>query len=278
MEEHCAAGWLTVDHKRPRLDQQLHAGNIIRLVIPDTVEPPISAALGVLYEDAHLLVLDKPAPLPVHAGGRFFKNTLQWIAQQAWPDVTLKPAHRLDAQTTGVLVCGKTTAAARALVAAFAAREVEKQYLARVQGVPDPPEQVVEAPIHARPQRAGTRKVDASGQAASTELRLTQVLPDGTSLLAVTPRTGRTHQIRIHLQLIGLPIVGDPAYGHTPRLEAGFAHTSAPLCLHAHQLRLRHPATQEWLQFSAPLPAHFGPVGPGCEGTDSVRQNGWEER
>lgn len=254
MAEHRDRGLLTVDHKPARLEQVLMAGNIVRMVIPDTIEPRISPDLKVLHEDAQLLVLHKPSPLPMHPSGRFNKNTLVWLAQHAWPDVTLKPAHRLDANTTGVLVCGKTPEVARALGVQFRERRVEKSYLARVHGVPDRAAFTIEAPIDARPSHAGTRRVQSHGQAARTDVKLVRTFSDGTSLLELQPRTGRTHQIRLHLQTVGLPIVGDSVYAHQIEVPAGFTQATDALCLHAHRLGLHHPATGEWTLFEAPAP------------------------
>jgi len=262
MAAHRDCGWLTVDHKKPDLDQILLAGNIVRFVVPDTVEPEISPALVVLHEDDHLMVFHKPSPLPVHPSGRFNKNTLVWIGRQAWPDVTLKPVHRLDANTTGVLVCAKTSAAARALVTEFRERRVQKRYLARVRGLPAETVFSIEASITPTPSKAGTRVVAADGQQAHTEVRLLGALSDGTSLLEVWPRTGRTHQIRLHLQTAGLPIVGDAAYADRSATSAGFTQANAPLCLHAHGIGFPHPVTGEWVEFSAPVPQHFGPEAP----------------
>ena len=258
MAAHRDCGWLTVDHKKPTLDQVLIAGNIVRFVVPDTVEPAISPALDVLHEDAHLMVFDKPAPLPVHPSGRFNRNTLVWIGRQAWPDVTLKPVHRLDANTTGVLVCAKTAHAARALVTQFRERQVHKQYVARVHGVPEAERFTIEAPILSTPSKAGTRTVDAAGQAARTDVALISTLEDGTSLLRLQPQTGRTHQLRLHLQTVGLPIVGDGAYAAGAETTTGFTRTDAPLCLHAHTLGFHHPDTDQWVALTTPLPDHFG--------------------
>ncbi len=254
---HIARGWLTVDHKPPRPDQLLFAGNIVQMVIPDTTEPPVSPLLTVLHEDDHLLVFDKPSPLPVHPSGRFNRPTLVWLAARAWPDLTLKPVHRLDANTTGVLVCARTTDAARALVAQFRDRRTTKRYLARVHGTPDRPTFTIEAPITATPDRAGTRTIAPDGQAARTEVALHTALPDGTSLVELRPHTGRTHQLRLHLKSVGLPIVGDAAYAATPLGQAAFTRTDTPLCLHAHHLGFTHPATGRWMDFEAPVPAHF---------------------
>ena len=257
MATHRDAGLLTVDHKKPSLAQVLVAGNIIRMVVPDTVEPPISPDLVVLHEDVDILVVNKPAPLPVHPGGRFNRNTLVWLGREAWPDVTLKPVHRLDASTTGVLVMGKSADAARALVAEFRERRVDKYYLARVRGAPPADVFHVDAPIASAPSLAGMRTVTAEGRAAHTEIRLLRSLPDGTSILEAMPSTGRTHQIRLHLHSVGLSIVGDNAYSGHSDVNGGFTRADQPIGLHAWRIRFRHPTTGRPVEFEAPLPPSF---------------------
>ncbi|HCH61865.1 MAG: hypothetical protein CL927_03905 [Deltaproteobacteria bacterium] len=254
MERHRARGWLTVDHKSVGLERVLVAGNIVRMVIPDTVEPAISPDLLVLHEDHDILVIAKPSPLPMHPSGRFNKNTLVWLAREAWPDLTLKPVHRLDANTTGVLVCGKTAPAARSLVAQFRERRVQKHYIARVHGAPDTPELTIDAPIAQRPSKAGTRSIQPDGQTARTDVRLLRRFSDGTSLLELRPHTGRTHQIRLHLQTVGLPIVGENAYTGDANPTTGFTRADPSLCLHATRIGFHHPTTEVWMEHAAPPP------------------------
>ena len=257
MEAHIEKGWIQIDKKRPTLDQVLVAGNTIDLVIPDTVEPSVGTRLTVLFEDDHIMVVDKPSPLPIHPCGRFNRNTLILLARLAWPDITLKPVHRLDANTTGVLVFAKTVPAARWLVTEFHEHRVEKTYVARVHGIPKQPSFTVTAAIEAAPSKAGTRKLHADGRQAITEIRLWRVLDDGTSVLYVEPKTGRTNQIRLHLNSAELPIVGDIAYGIAPDTTQGLTHEDRPLCLHAHKIQFRHPETQQAVAFHSEVPEHF---------------------
>ena len=259
MAEHIRQGWLLVDEKRPSLEQRLVAGNIIMVVIPDTVEPPIAPELTVLYEDEYLIVVDKPSPLPVHPCGRYNRHSLVLLARTAWPDITLKPVHRLDANTTGVLVFGKTKLAARRLVEEFTAHRVKKEYLARVHGIPEADHFVVDAPIEHTPSAAGTRLISQDGRAAITEFELIDEHSDGTSLLRIRPKTGRTNQIRLHLQSIGLSIVGDDAYAQSPETARGLTQDTSQLCLHAAQITFQHPTLDEPLTFSAPPPSYFTP-------------------
>jgi len=257
MQKHVAKGWIQVDKKRPRLNQILVAGNTIDLVIPNTVEPRVGTELNVLFEDDHIMVVDKPSPLPIHPCGRFNRNTLILLARTAWPDVVLKPVHRLDANTTGVLVFAKTVPAARWLVTEFQEHRVQKTYTARVYGSPELPTFTITDPIEAAPSKAGTRKLHKAGRPAVTVVRLLRTLHDGTSVLHVEPKTGRTNQIRLHLNSAGLPIVGDIAYGRAPDTTHGMTDVSTPLCLHAHTLAFRHPQHLETVIFTSDVPGHF---------------------
>ena len=175
-----------------------------------------------LHEDAQLLVLHKPSPLPMHPSGRFGSPSLVWLAQHAWPDVALKPAHRLDANTTGVLVGGKTPEVARALGVQFRERRVQKSYLARVHGVPDRAAFTIEAPIDARPSHAGTRRVQSHGQAARTDVKLVRTFFDGTRYVESSRAPVAPTRSDCTCQTVGLPIVGDAVYADQIEAPAGF--------------------------------------------------------
>ena len=231
-------------------------------MLPNTVEPPIGTELTVVHEDAQIIVVSKPSPLPVHPCGRYNLNTLVLLAREAWPDITLKPVHRLDANTTGVLAFAKTTDAARWIMTEFKEKRVEKEYLARVHGTPEQDAFIIEAAIEAMPSKAGTRKVGSGGQSARTDVQLSRVFDDGSSLLKVKPLTGRTNQIRLHLLSVGLPIVGDAAYGDRPDMSGGMTQTHTALGLHAHHLRFRHPLDGRWIEFRTEAPGWFHrPIG-----------------
>ncbi len=257
MSSHLDKGWLLIDDKRPRLNQPLVAGNIVKLVIPNMVEPPIATGLVVHYEDDHILVVSKPAPLPVHPCGRFNRNSVVIITRTAWPDIRIKPVHRLDANTTGLLVFAKTAQAAGFLINEFTAQRVKKVYMARVHGTPDVSRTSIDMPIQQAPSIGGTREIHTQGRAARTDFELCKTLKDGTALLCVRPHTGRTNQIRLHLQNAGLPIVGDVAYGHQPEVHHGLTQPSLRLYLHAHQLTFRHPEHRTTMDFESPIPDDF---------------------
>lgn len=243
------AGRLEVDgHVVRSLARCVRAGNQLVHVIPDEVEPDVASELRFVHEDDHIVVLDKPAPLPVHPSGRFNKNTVVGLLAHAFDGWRLHPVHRLDADTTGVLVLAKTPVAARQLGAQFEARTVVKRYFARVHGS-TPRRFCCEAPVARRPNDEGKRTTGA-GAVALTQFWTLRRGPT-TSVVAAWPRSGRTNQIRVHLAEMGHPIVGDQAYG--PDALAEF-QSGGSLCLHADALRFRHPADGRTLRFEATRP------------------------
>jgi RluA family pseudouridine synthase len=223
---------------------------------PQTVEPTVNGDVAVLYEDEALLVLNKPAPLPMHPGGRYTRNTLQHVLNTVYRPQKPKPAHRLDANTTGLVIVARNRHFAGRLQSQFADGQVGKTYLVRVHGHPQADGFQCDAPIGKEARAAGKREVDEQyGDAAITEFDVLRRLPDGTSLLEARPLTGRTNQIRIHCAFLGHPVVGDGAY------QAGYASPrltreldEAPLCLHAWKIRFAHPASGETMTFTAPPP------------------------
>ena len=220
-------------------------------------EPRVDARVRILHEDEALIVLDKPAPLPMHPGGRFNRNTLQWILRRVYHPQKPQPAHRLDANTTGVLLVARTRHFAACLQPQFEKGEVDKVYLVRVQGQPTEDTFVCDAPVSAMSGEAGTRTVDLeNGLPSRTEFRVLNRLPDGTALLEARPLTGRTNQIRVHLWHLGHPVCGDPVY--QPGTLLGAAQTlgvqKSPLCLHAWQITCGHPLDGRRVRFSAAPP------------------------
>ena len=165
-------------------------------------------------------------------------------------------AHRLDANTTGVVVFSRTKNVARQVQLQFERGEVKKQYIARVHGAPTSKAFRCDGPIVPKSSTAGARHVGDGGQASLTEFEFLRELDDGTSLLLCRPITGRTNQIRIHLSHLGFPIVGDPLYrGDQPLGERQTLDVEEQqLCLHAHRIVLKHPEDNREIDFEAPLP------------------------
>ena len=254
----CERG-LVVDseHQPAAASRTVRAGERFYYKQPNIVEPDVNADLRILHEDAALIVVNKPAPLPIHSGGRFHRNTLQHLLTTAYHPEKPRPAHRLDANTTGVLLLTRTRHYAARVQPQFAKGEVSKVYLVRVQGHPSQDEFRCEAPISSEPGEVGTREVDeVNGLPALTEFRVLVRDADGTSLLEAQPHTGRTNQIRVHLWHLGLPVVGDAVY--LPGGALGAVQTlpvGAPsLCLHSWKITIRHPLSQERVTYEAPPP------------------------
>jgi len=238
-------------------DQRVRAGEVYLHRTPANIEPAVNASIRLLHEDAAIVVVDKPAPLPLHPSGRFNRNSLQWILNEVYAPQKLRPIHRLDANTTGVVIFARTRHFANPLQTHFAAGEVEKLYLARIQGCPAEAVFACDAPIGAETTELGGRAVAEGGLAARTEFRLLRQFSDGTALVAARPITGRTNQIRVHLQHLGLPICGDQAYLPNHKLGETQTHNvgDPPLCLHALRISLVHPLTRERVTFESPAPA-----------------------
>jgi UPF0176 protein len=235
----------------------VRAGQRLLHRLPFTAEPPVNADVTVLYEDEALVVLDKPAPLPMHAGGRYTRNTLQQILNTVYRPQKPRPAHRLDANTTGLVVVARSRHFAGRLQVQFAQGRVGKRYLVRVHGHPDEDQFRCDAPIGRQVLASGTREVDAqAGDVAITQFMVLRRHADGTSLLEAQPLTGRTNQIRIHCAFLGHPVVGDAAYGSgDPAAQRQTLDVEEPpLCLHAWKIDFAHPVSGEPVQFTAPLP------------------------
>jgi UPF0176 protein len=245
--------FLDSDRQRVGPDHIVREGNSFLHHLPNTREPDVNADIRLLYEDEAMIVVDKPAPLPTHPSGRFNRNTLAYILAQVYRPQKPRPAHRLDANTTGLIVFARTAHFAKLLQAQFEAGTVEKTYLARVVGHPPEDAFCSTAPIRATAGVLGGRDVDSQGLPARTDFLVRRRDPDGTALLEVRPHTGRTNQIRVHLWDLGWPILGDPAY--LPDQQMGDTQTltvdAPPLCLHAWRLAFAHPITKERVAFEA---------------------------
>ena len=218
----------------------------------------LAPALTVVHEDAHLLVLDKPAGLLCVPGrGEDKQDCLSARATARWPDALV--VHRLDMGTSGLVLMARSPAVQRALGDAFAAQQVWKRYEAVVDGVlgESPHWSVIDAPLMADWPRRPLQKVDPAGKPSLTRWRVLETLPSrGASRLLLEPRTGRSHQLRVHLASIGHTILGDALYGDEDN------QGRAPrLMLHASVLQLRHPASGEAVRFESP--PRFGALGFG---------------
>jgi 23S rRNA pseudouridine1911/1915/1917 synthase len=235
---------------------------------------PLDFPLEILFEDAHLIVLNKPAGISMHPGAG---NDSHTIANAVVHHVGKKQlsvgesdrpgiVHRLDKDTTGVVVVAKSTPVHAALSRQFAERSVGRSYLALVYTTPRAVRTIqaddqgeVSAPIGRHPTNRKIMAISEDGRPAATLWKVQERFPHGT-LVECTLKTGRTHQIRVHMDSIGSPVIGDPVYGdfsNLPKPLRDSAHLLGRQALHAATLSFIHPITQERLSFSAPLPDDF---------------------
>ena len=249
----------------PKPNVPLSAGDVLSCSLPDP-EPvallPVDIPLAILHEDSDVVVLDKPPglvvhPAPGHPADTLVNALLHHCADLAGIGGELRPGivHRLDKDTSGVLVVAKNELALARLVAQFSAHSVEKEYLALVWGNPKNSSGTVDLPIGRHPVHRQKMSVSAKGRPALSRYRAIASGPLA-SLLEVRIETGRTHQIRVHLAHLGHPVVGDPTYGRARRGLPGGLSVPRQM-LHARRLRFAHPRDGRILDFFAPIPQDF---------------------
>ena len=263
------AGVLTVDGRTVKPKQPLAGGETLALEVELAAEVamrPEAIPLDVLYEDAHVLVLNKPAGLVVHPGAGNPSGTLQNALLHHDARLAEVPragiVHRLDKDTSGAIVVARTLPAHASLVAQLAERDVHRQYEALVQGAMVAGG-TVDAPIDRHPRDRLKMAVREGGRPAVTHYRVRERFPAHT-LLQVRLETGRTHQIRVHLAHVRHPIVGDPLYGSGLRMPRGATPELAEAlrgftrqALHAERLEFEHPVDGRRIECTAPRPADF---------------------
>lgn len=245
--------------------ERVRAGEIVILVRERFVEPETPREFGVLHRDEAITVVDKPAGLPVHPSATYHKNTLTSMLRARWGEGGPHICHRLDRETSGVVVCAIPGPDEVAVKRQFEARIVEKEYLAIVRGRIEADERCIEVPLRRASEGLHLRmEPHDDGLPALTELRVLERRGDRT-LVHLRPHTGRQHQLRVHLAAIGHPIVGDKLYGPgtssefvewvetgmTDALRARLGHDRH--ALHAHRCTIEHPRSGERMTFTAPL-------------------------
>lgn len=239
------------------LTYMLRAGDTLRLRIVETASSekilPVRLPLSIVYEDEDLLVVDKPAGMPIHPSMNNYDNSVanalaQYYADQGIPFV-FRCINRLDRDTSGLTLIAKHYVSAGMLSGAVGVKE----YLCLVRGIVSPPQGTISAPLARKPGSIIERVVDFEhGEPAVTHYRLVKV-KNGHSLVSLRLETGRTHQIRIHMKYLGYPLIGD--YLYNPDTE--FISRQA---LHSHRLVFPHPITGRRMEFVSPLPADMQKV------------------
>ncbi len=269
------------DGRKRRPSERVRYGEVVLLVRPPLPEPETPRTFEVIYEDDDVFVVDKPAGLPMHPTATYHKNTLTYLLRERYGKNPPHICHRLDRETSGIVVCAKHRDAERTLKQAFENREVEKRYVAITRGALPADEGLVDAPLG----RATTGlhvvmevRPEGDGLPAVTRYRVTarrDAPSDGSgddegasrTLVELEPETGRQHQLRVHLAHLGHPIVGDKLYGPhgvgafieyidtgmTPDLRRRLGHDRH--ALHAQDLFVAHPRTGAPLALHAPMPA-----------------------
>ena len=283
-----ARGGVTVNDTPARASRTLVRGDRVAVELPER-EPlrtlqPAPMPLVVVYEDEHLAVIDKPAGLVVHPAPGHWDDTLvnALLARGTalGGGVAGRPGivHRLDRDTSGLMVVAKTDLAHRRLGAALAARRVKRGYAALVWGHLDQSPTVIEAPVARHPGDRKRMTVAPQGRTARTDAYVVARFPVA-DLLRLELHTGRTHQIRVHLEHIGHPVIGDPVYGGggsrrisgAARRTADAVALAAPRqALHAAALAFRHPVSGALLEFHAEWPQDLRPTLAAAAGQDLV--------
>ncbi len=256
------AGGVTLDGVAVSPSTRVTGGEVMVIpeIAPVAAMAPEEVAFSVVWEDEAVIVVDKPPGLVVHPGAGRQRGTLAAGLVFRYPELAgVGPegraglVHRLDRDTSGVLIVARTEAAHSNLVEAIRRRKVSRRYLCLVVGVMEMATGTIEAPIGADPSDPRKRKVVVGGRPSRTHYRVLERFDDAT-LLEVTLETGRTHQIRVHLQAIDHPVIGDPWYGRPWKIEC------PRVFLHAWRIGFDHPITGEPIEVTAGLPSDLQAV------------------
>ena len=272
IQELIKSGFVKVNGESSKVSHRVRIGDLVRLTLPPPRPiqlAPESVDFGLVYEDTSLIVLNKPPGLVVHPAPGHHSGTLVHGLLEHCKDLSgirgiLRPGivHRLDKDTSGLIVVAKNDQVHQWLSSQFTAGEITKKYLAIVHGVPKQGEGRIDAPITRHPKRRKEMTVVSSGgKRAITLWKMIRDFGGSYALLSISPKTGRTHQIRVHLAHLGHPILGDPVYGYRrdkrdsvdPK-KGGLLSKAKRQMLHAGTLGFLHPNDKEYCEFNAPLP------------------------
>ncbi len=257
-------GLITVNGGEEPASYKIRGGDLITVRIPPPApseEAPEEMDLDIIYEDEVLLVINKPPqlvvhPAPGHRSGTLLNGLLGHLAKNGDPEGREDPpraglVHRLDQDTSGLMVVGKTPEVLDALMGQFKDRKVSKSYVALVIGIPPTKRGTIDAPIGRSSSDRKKFAVTDSGKPSLTRYRVMTTYAEGYALVDITLLTGRTHQIRVHFHHLGYPLAGDPVYKKRGvRTEKEFPR----IMLHAAKLGFTHPVTGEPMSFTSPIP------------------------
>lgn len=260
------AGFVTVDNVVLRAKDKVRTDQVINInanVTTETTDQPQAIALDVVYEDQDIIVINKPAGLVTHPGAGRVDNTLLNALLYRYPELTNLPRagiiHRLDKDTSGLLVIAHNLIAHTKLVADLQNRKIKREYATIVNGVMTTGG-TIEAPIGRHPFKRTHMAVKENGKSATTHYRIIRHFPAHTYLKVIL-ETGRTHQIRVHLAHIGYPIIGDPTYGKGPKIPTQCSDVLRQAlmnfkrqALHAERLGLAHPRTGQLMEWEVKPP------------------------
>ena len=277
------SGEVRINKGRASADTRVQEGDQVRLPpvrvsekIAEKAERPAPAReFPILLEDEHLIALDKPAGTAVHGGSGVSFGVIEQLRQARPQAKFLELVHRLDRETSGILLVAKKRSALTHLQDQFRERETGKTYLALVVGAWPANKKVIDTPLHKYLQPDGERRVrvttpdDPDGMRSITLVKVRSTVParpdeglPAFSLLEVTIKTGRTHQIRVHLASQGHPIAGDEKYGDFDLNRHLYKHGLKRMFLHAWRLQFNHPASGERIELLAALPPDLAPFAP----------------
>ncbi|MEJ7931890.1 RluA family pseudouridine synthase [Ramlibacter sp. AN1015] len=276
------SGEVRVNKGRAAADTRVQAGDVVRVppvrtseaALQKTERPAPAREFPVLFEDDHVIAIDKPAGVAVHGGSGVSFGVIEQLRQARPQARFLELVHRLDRETSGLLLVAKRRSALTGLQDQFRDRETGKTYLALVRGAWPASRKVIDQPLHKYLQADGERRVrvvgkdDPDGMRSITLVQVDRALPLPhaagivASLLRVTIKTGRTHQIRVHLASQGHPILGDDKYGDFELNRTLQRHGLRRMFLHAWRLQFTHPASGERIELLAPLPPELHVFAP----------------
>lgn len=256
------ANGICVNGKRQKTDVRVKTGDLVEVLLEtgDETSKNLSStakSISVLYEDADVIVMDKPSGISVHPAGKndsdTLANRLACYLRNKGEDSVIRILGRLDKDTSGVVLAVKNRAAATRLEGQRKKHILFKIYLAIVEGRPDPPKGTIDIPLAPDPQNRKQMCINPEGRSAVTHYE-TLLSQDNRSLIRLCLETGRTHQIRVHMASIGCPLIGDPLYGN--------AETAAitPMALHAQAIHFLHPFTGKEIQVTTPAPFLSFPI------------------